>query len=116
MPRQPIAAKRAAEVNEATRPPAVANTTKKLVTEVRCRVGVNSTIIVSAGTAAAVSPTPTTKRSNANSRQAPSGTKPISAAPMPQMKVPMIIWVLRPRASDRPPKISAPTMAPTPPL
>jgi len=81
-----------------------------------CRVGVNSTTMVNAGTTAAVSPMPTIKRNAAKSSHWPFGTRPFSAAPMPQMKVPTTIDVFRPRASENAPNARAPMIEPTPPL
>jgi hypothetical protein len=46
----------------------------------------------------------------------PSGTRPFSAAPIPQMKVPTTIDVLRPQESENAPNARALTIEPTPPL
>ena len=80
------------------------------------RVGVSSTWIVKDGVTPAVSPTPMKKRRTAKTSHAPLGTTPIKPELTAQMKVPMIIVLLRPQASDSPPKTSAPRIAPTPPL
>ena len=64
----------------------------------------------------AVSPTPMKKRRTAKTSHEPLGTMPIKPELAAQMKVPMIIVILRPQASDSPPKTSAPRIAPTPPL
>jgi hypothetical protein len=64
----------------------------------------------------AVRPTPIKKRRIAKTSHAPLGTMPIKPELAAQIKVPMIIVLLRPQASDRPPKTSAPRIAPTPPL
>jgi len=79
-------------------------------------VGVSSTTTVKAGVTAAVRPTPTKKRKIANNHHAPSGIVAISPELNAQMNVPMTIWYLRPQASERAPKTSAPRIAPMPPL
>ncbi len=72
--------------------------------------------MVSEGVTPAVSPTPTKKRRMANICHDPLGTRPIRPALTAQIKVPMIICVLRPQASASPPNTSAPTIEPMPPL
>ena len=72
--------------------------------------------MVNDGVTAAVRPTPTKNRRMANSNHEPSGMNAISPELMAQTKVPITICCLRPHASAKAPNITAPTIAPTPPL
>ena len=83
---------------------------------VRCRVGVNSTTIVTDGVTAALSPVPTKKRRIANRNHDPLGMNAISPELIAHIKVPITTCFLRPHASANAPDNTAPTMAPIPPL
>ena len=115
-PRQPITCNRAAAVSDAARMPSDTGMTTALDRMVRWRVGVYSTISGTPTAAAAPTPKPTTKRSAANSIQAPSGISDTQPAPTAHRATPATSSVLRPQRSDRAPQASAPTMAPTPAL
>lgn len=114
MPRQPSARSSACEASEALSGPRLAAATNRLVSPLRQRVGVSSTMIVSAGVIAAARPNPTKKRKIARGTKAPVGRNPISPPATPQIKVPVTVCSLRPNTSLSEPQTSAPTMAPTP--